>query len=142
MGTVRVIFSRRSNVGSLILRTFLWSAWSHCGIVDGDEVIEAAMFRGVKPRSLAEFKANASKWEIVEIPTDYPAGVIAWVRGQIGADYDWPGAFGIPARRDWQLPGAWFCSELVAAAFAAAGTALFRVEVWRITPRDIYIRNY
>jgi hypothetical protein len=53
-----------------------------------------------------------------------------------------PGVLGIAFRRAWQSTAAWFCSELVAWAFQSAGTSLFRTEVWRITPRDLYIRTY
>ena len=40
--TIRIVFSRRRHIGTVILRGFLWSKWSHCAIIDGDEVIEAA----------------------------------------------------------------------------------------------------
>lgn len=142
MGAVRVIFSRRHHIGSLALRTFLWSAWSHCGIVAGDDVIEAVMGEGVVITPLAEFQKRASKWAIIKIPAADPAGVIEWARKQKGTRYDLSGVLGIAMRRAWQDSAAWFCSELVAAAFHAAGTPLFRTDAWRITPRDLYIRTY
>jgi uncharacterized protein YycO len=142
MGTVRVIFSRRHHIGSLALRTFMWSAWSHCGIIAGDEVIEAVMGKGVVITPLAEFQNHASKWAVIKIPAADPAAVIEWARNQEGKRYDIPGVLGIALRRAWQDADAWFCSELVAAAFHAAGTALFRTDAWRITPRDLYIRTY
>lgn len=142
MSAVRVIFSRRHNVGSLMLRTFLWSAWSHCALIDGDEVIEAVTFHGVRVRSLWEFVADASAFEVIEVPCADPAAVIAAARSQLGKPYDWIGALGIAFRRRWDQASGWFCSELVAWAFAKAGTPLFRVDAWRITPRDLYIRTY
>lgn len=142
MGTVRVIFSRRHNVGSLALRFCMWSAWSHVAIIDGDEVIEAAAFHGVRARSLAEFKAEASHWEIIEVPVVDAAAVIAAARSQIGRRYDWLGVAGLGLHRRWQDAVAWFCSELVAWAFHAGGTPLFRTDAWRITPRDLFIRTY
>ena len=142
MGTVRVIFSRRHHIGSLALRTFLWSAWSHCGIIAGDQVIEAVFGKGVVITPLAEFQKQASKWTIVKIPATDPAAVIEWAKKQEGQPYDTSGVLGIAMRRAWQDSAAWFCSELVAAAFHAAGTPLFRTDAWRITPRDLYIRTY
>jgi uncharacterized protein YycO len=142
MGFVRVIFSRRSNPGSLLIRTVLWSAWSHCGIVDGDQVIEAAMFHGVRERSLDDFKKDASKWEIIEIPVRDSSAIIAAARSRIGEPYDWLGVLALLVHIDLQRPMMDFCSKLVAWAFATAGEPLFRVEVWRITPRDLYIRYY
>lgn len=142
MGTVRVIFSRRHHIGSLLLRTFMWSAWSHCGIIAGDEVIEAVAGKGVVITPLAEFQKHASKWTIVKIPAADPAAVIEWARKQKDKPYDFSGVLGIAMHRSWQKADAWFCSELVASAFHAAGTALFRTDAWRITPRDLYIRMY
>jgi hypothetical protein len=142
MKTVRVIFSRRRNIGSVLLRTYLWSAWSHCGIIDGDEVVEAVMSKGVSTRTLDEFKAAASAWEIVEIPAADPAAVIAAARGRIGNGYDWLGVLALLLRIDIQRTVLDFCSELIAWSFKAGGTPLFRIEACRITPRDLYIRAY
>lgn len=142
MGAVKVIFSRRANLGSLALRTFLWDAWSHCGIIDGDEVIEAVMFRGVSTRSVKEFKQAASKWEVIEIPASDPDAVIRAARSRIGHPYDWFGILALLLRIDLQRDAMDFCSELVTWAFKTGGTPLFRTDAWRITPRDLYIRSY
>ena len=142
MGTVRVIFSRRAQLGSLAIRTAFWSDWSHVGIIDGDEVIEALMFKGTSTRSLAKFQAAASKWEIIEIPADDPAAVIAAARRRIGDRYDWWGALALVLHIRLQRDIDGFCSELVAEAFREGGTPLFRVDAWRISPRDLYIRTY
>ena len=136
--SVQVVFTRSHAIGSLLLRTALWSPWSHCAIVDGEEVIEAAAFGGVRVRPLADMLADATKMAFVTLPGDTQA-VIAAARSQIGKPYDWAGVLGFGFRRRWQDDDAWFCSELVAWAFAEAGTPLFRTEHWRITPRDLYI---
>ena len=136
--SVQIIFTRSHAIGSLLLRTALWSPWSHCAIVDGEEVIEAAAFGGVRARPLADMLADATKMAFVTLPGDEHA-VIAAARSQIGKPYDWAGVLGFGFRRRWQDDDAWFCSELVAWAFAEAGTPLFREHAWRITPRDIYI---
>ena len=109
-----------------------------CAIIDGDEVIEAAAFHGVRARPLEDMLNKASKFAILTLPGD-EAAVVAAARSQIGKPYDWQGVAGIGFRRRWQDEDAWFCSELVAWAFAEAGTPMFREHAWRITPRDIYI---
>lgn len=136
--TVQVVFTRSHAIGSLLLRTALWSPWSHCAIVDGEEVIEAAAFGGVRARPLSDMLAQATKAAMIVLPGD-PEKVIAAARSQIGKPYDWSGVLGFGFRRRWQDDDAWFCSELVAWAFAKAGSPLFREHAWRITPRDIYI---
>lgn len=136
--SVQVLFTRSHALGSVLLRTALWSPWSHCALVDGDTVIEAAAFDGVRASPLADLLAHATKAAMIVLPGE-PEKVIAAARSQIGKPYDWAGVLGFGFRRRWQDDDAWFCSELVAWAFAEAGTPLFREHAWRITPRDIYI---
>lgn len=136
--TVQVVFSRNHTPGSILLRGFLWSPWSHCALVDGDTVIEAAAFHGVRERPLRDFMADATKAAMLELPGDAGA-IIAAARSQIGKPYDWQGVAGIGFRRRWQDDDAWFCSELVAWAFEVGGHPLFRSKPWRVTPRDLYL---
>ena len=136
---IRVIFTRRHHIGSIVLRAFLWSKWSHCALIDGDEVIEAAAPDGVRVRPLADLMAESSLYSIIAFPCRDPAAVIAVARAQVGAPYDWGGVVGIGFRRRWQDDDAWFCSELIAYAFARAGSPLVRTDDWRVTPRDLYI---
>lgn len=137
--TLRVVFSRRHHIGTIILRGFLWSKWSHCAIIDGAEVIEAAAPDGVRARPLSALVNESSKFEIIDFPARDPQAIIDFARAQIGTPYDWSGVFGIGFRRRWQTDDAWFCSELIAAAFDQAGERLFRTDAWRITPRDLYL---
>ena len=137
--SVRIVFIRHRNISSLLLRTFQWSAWSHVAIVDGDEVIEATAWHGVSVRSLSDLLADSSHHEFIDVPSANPKAVIAAARSQIGKPYDWFGVVGFVFRRKWENSSRWFCSKLVAGAFDLAGEPLFRVKVWRITPRDLYI---
>ena len=133
-----VVFTRRRNIGSLLLRTFLWSEWSHCGILYAGKVVEAAAFKGVRVRPLEEFLADVSKYEVVEFPGASEA-IYKAALTQLGKAYDWMGCLGFVARRRWQDTDKWFCSELIAWAFEKAGLPLFRTDYWRITPRDLFI---
>jgi uncharacterized protein YycO len=138
-GYVLLLFCRRRRLGSVLLRAALWSAWSHCALVDGDHAIEAAAGVGVRRRSLQALLQEASEFAFVRVPCADPAAVIAAATTQLGKRYDWLGLLGIGLRRRWQRDDAWFCSELVAWAFEAAGHPLVRVRAWRITPRDLYL---
>lgn len=137
--TVRFVFTRRRAIGSLLLRTVMWSAWSHCALIDDDHVIEAAFGHGVRRRPLDELLDEASEFEIVEIPVGSPTAVLAAARTQIGKPYDWRGVLGIAARRRWQDTDSWFCSEFIAWACARGGTPLVRVDAWRIRPDHLYV---
>jgi hypothetical protein len=137
---VRVIFARRHHLGSALLRTALWSPWSHVGIISNGYVIHAAAGQKVAPMPLDEFKAHASEWAIVEFPAD-PLALLA-AHDQIGTPYDMQGVIGLGLHRRWQDADAWFCSELVAYALEKGGLKLFRADAWRITPQHLWMLNY
>jgi uncharacterized protein YycO len=124
------------------MRAVMWSDWSHCAIIDGNNVIEAAMIYGVRERPLADLLMDASKWSFIDIPADDSDAIIAAARSRIGRAYDWMGALALLLHIDLHREQFDFCSELVAWSFKQGGTPLFRTDAWRIMPRDIYIRNY
>lgn len=136
----RVIFSRRHHPGSVLLRTALWSPWSHCGIIVGDSVIEARADGGVVRTPLHEFQAHASRWAIVQFPANDNAGYAACA--EVGKPYDFAGVAGIGLHRRWSDADKWFCSELVAYALKRGGLALFREDENRITPQHLWMLNY
>lgn len=139
MSEIAIVFCRRHHIGSALLRVALWSSWSHCALIDGIDVIEATAFNGVRRRPLAKLLWESSEFTIVRIPTQDPDAVLRAAASQIGRRYDWLGLLGIGLRRKWQSDSAWFCSELIAWAFEAAGQPLVRLRAWRITPRDLYL---
>jgi hypothetical protein len=138
---IRVMFSRRALPVSLLIRGVTWSSWSHVEILDGDELIGAEMLTGVSVTKLADRLKQFSRAAIVEFPCADPAAVIAAARSEIGRGYDYLGLLGIVThQRDWQSRDSWFCSELVAWAFAAGGSPLFRSElVHRVTPQHLWM---
>lgn len=139
---VNVIFSRRHHLGSVLLRTGMWSPWSHCGVIEGDTVIQAAAGVGVVRTPLAEFKRIASRWAVVEFPASETFTAMA-AASQIGKPYDLLGAVGVAVHRNWDSDDKWFCSELVAYALQEAGLPLFREGgLFRVTPQHLWMLNY
>lgn len=137
----RVIFSRRHHPGSVLLRTAMWSPWSHCGIMDADRVIEASAGGGVVDTPLRDFIGHASQWAMVDFPAN-DNHVLRAARAELGKPYDWQGVAGIGLHRTWNKPDAWFCSELVAYALEKGGLKLFRGDAKRITPMHLWMLNY
>ena len=81
MGTVRLVFTRSHHPGSVLLRAFLWSQWSHCAIVDGGQIIEAAADGGVRVRPLIELTRASSRHVFVAMPARKwvsPTTGLAW----------------------------------------------------------------
>ena len=125
---------------SWAIRAASWSRWSHVAVVDGDTVIEAITFHGVVRTPLAQRQKQDPRWSISALPCTDPAAVITAAASQVGKPYDYTGVLGIGLHRNWQQGDRWFCSELVAWAFAAGGSPLFRTHAThRVTPQDLWM---
>lgn len=137
---IRVIYTRRHSLASLAIRAAAWGGpWSHCGVVDGGEVIECLSLLGVSVTLLDEVQRHSSAYRMVEIPCPDPAAGIAWARSTVGLPYDFSGVLGIPFRqRDWQAPGRWYCSEHVEMTLMKAGAMRFRQGMPGISPTQSY----
>lgn len=136
---MRVLFCTSKLPGAVLIRAVTWSQWSHVALVDGNEVIEAT-WPAVRVAPLAEVIAKHSDHVIVDLPCHAKAEVIKAGRSQVGKPYDLTALFGLLMHRDWQELDRWFCSELVAWAFAQGGSPLFRPEAThRITPQHLWM---
>lgn len=133
MKTVNVIYGRNNLPFSWLIRAFTWSRWSHCGIVDGDNVIEATAKHGVKVTPIAEFKRRYRSFAIAELPCR-EQDPISVARQQIGKKYDWSAVFSLVLRTGWNSDDKWFCSELIAHCIG-----LFRSDrTGRVTPEELW----
>ncbi|PJK01444.1 hypothetical protein CO615_03975 [Lysobacteraceae bacterium NML75-0749] len=140
MSHVTLIFTRSGKIGSRLLRLILGSRWSHCGIVTPDGTVIEAQMRGVIERPLADMLAESKRHEYVNVPCPVADAVIAAARSQLGKRYDWLGLLGYGLRSSRvQDAERWFCSELVAWAFAYSGYPLMRSSAWRISPPMLYL---
>lgn len=142
MSTIPVLFTRRRNLGAVVLRAFQWSPWSHVALVNGPEVIEATATHGVRKASLSDALKGVSAYEYVRLPCLDRNLAYAAAESQIGKGYDWGMILGHPLRQDWDNMDRWVCSELVAWAIREAGTELFRVKPHRVTPQDLYLPRW
>lgn len=141
MSTIRLLFcTNPRNPLSWAIRAGCWSKWSHVGIIDGEDVIEAVALKGVVRTKLADRQANDPRWQIVELPCSDPQAVIAAASSQIGKPYDYTAVLGLGLHRVWKDADSWFCSELVAWAFDYASLPLFRAEtLHRVTPQHLWM---
>lgn len=140
---MNVIFSTGPHLGSFLLRTVLFSEWSHCGIVmeDGKTVIEASSKYGVVETPIEKF-TRYGKWAIQTIPVPDEAAAYASARAELGKGYDWIGLLGLAITRRLQDDDNWFCSELVQHVKESGGVADLRYDKWRVTPRDLWNLPY
>jgi len=141
MGVVRVLFTRRRAIGSLLIRGVTWSAFSHVEIVIGDHVIGANIPHGVSLTPIKERLAVSSYAALVDLPCADPVRVQQVAIDQLGKGYDYLGLLGILVHSDaLQTPDKFFCSEFVAWSFREAGYPLLRPElIGRGTPQNLWM---
>ena len=138
--TITLAFCRSKGWQSALIRAATWSPWSHVALVYGDQVVDAQAPKGVRCISLAGLQEESSRIDLVRFPCVDPEMVIAAALGQVGKPYDWGAVLGIGIHRNWAESDKWFCSELVAWAFARAGQPLFRPDsISRITPQHLWM---
>lgn len=138
---IELLFSTSRNPLSALIRLAIWSRWSHVAlVVDGGFVVEADAREGVRLAPFSGTLARCRDAALVGLACSNPRGVIAAAKSQIGKPFDYRGAFGLGLHRNWQDDQRWFCSELIAWSFDAAGDRLFRSEAMhRVTPQHLWM---
>ena len=129
MQSLPVVFSRSNKPFCWLIRLGTLSSWSHCGIIDGDYVIDATLASGVRRIPFSEWKTHYTKYEIVKFPVKNTKESIAFARNQIGKKYDPLGIISLVIHRNIEDRNKYFCSELVAA------TVGIKYKPWRLSPQ-------
>lgn len=127
---------------SRVIRFVTWSAYSHASWIspNGDYEVES-WIHGVQwepglgsnhtPGTVVDL------FQVRDITVEQDDHVEAFLRDQVGKDYDWTGLFNFITRKP-QTPeqqDKWFCSELIFAAHASAGIRLLRdIAYWKVSP--------
>lgn len=132
---------RGKSAVSRIIRFFNWSPYSHVAWIDDSNfsVIEAWHKGGVthvKTPSCNHTPGTAL--DLFIVPQEEPhhtAMIREFLLSQVGKKYDFAGILGFIFRvTRLQRKQKWFCSELVAEAYATAGLPLLRLPSFKIYP--------
>ena len=132
---------------SLISRFIQWFTWGDYGHVEhvlrDGSVISAEFWSGVTHYPVGHPVPKGSQDFTVELTDDQCDRLESFLRAQVGKGYDWSALLGFVARSDWQARSRWFCSELEAAAYQAAGKPLLRTDVsYRVSPSMLSLSPY
>ncbi len=128
---------------SRAIRWVNWSEYSHAALITSRfTVIEAWAGGGMKgqvrevPCLLAQHndQTPVDVFAIPDLTPDQAVAVEAFCRSKVGCRYDWKGVFRFVSRRDPVEDQVWFCSELVAAGFIAAGWPLLELSAQKTFP--------
>jgi uncharacterized protein YycO len=126
---------------SRIIQAFNWSCYSHIAWVDEQDgsVIEAWHRGGVSkaPNMSTNHTPGTSvvMFDVIDETPRHTPLIREFLQAQVGKQYDFAGILGFLIRsRRLQHDGKWFCSELVAAAYANAGIPLLNLPAFKIYP--------
>lgn len=142
---IRIRFVDGTDAVAAGIRAAEYGFWAiHTEAVMPDGTLLGAHYKGgVQARPAAYDVGLYTKDLIVELPADEAMTdrFHAFMRAQLGKPYDVEAIAAFVARRNWERPDAWFCSELVAAALVACGWFTYRLatEFNHITPRDLLL---
>jgi uncharacterized protein YycO len=132
---------RGKSVVSRIIRAINWSQYSHVAWVDDIDgtVIEAWHIGGVAhvktPSSNHTPGTAVDLFIVLDEEPHHTAMIREFLMAQVGKKYDFAGILGFIFRATHlQRKQKWFCSELVAEAYATAGLPLLRIPSHKIYP--------
>lgn len=129
----QIVYTRDASLTSRLIRKFTWGDHSHVALVHKGVAYEARISQGVTKRPVEELFEQYETYAIYEM--DASIRVLDFIKRQVGRPYDYAGIAGVVLREDTQNALRWFCSELIAAAFASDGRPLLRTRRFgRLTP--------
>ena len=137
---MEIHFLKSHTVSGWLIRIFTFSQWNHVAIEIDGQVYEARGITGVTRRSAKVYLKEWAESATVNVKVPSPSSAVTFLEAQLGKGYDYGGIIALPFRKSWHGRSKWFCSELVAAALLAAGLPKMRVDAYRVTPRDLWIR--
>jgi uncharacterized protein YycO len=143
---IQIRFIRSDSFIARAIHTITWGAggdWSHVEFITPDGYLGSQAPDGVKLRPF-DYCTFAEELKVsVNVPDDVGGKVIAFANEQLGKPYDYKSILGFIIKRDWTDDEAWFCSELVAAAFLNAGFPLLRTEECnQVSPSTLSLSPY
>lgn len=137
---------------SLIARCIKWqtrSKFSHASVLavtplwTADIVLESVEGIGVREVPASHYKAQRADgtiavYRVLDISPEQERQVIAFMRRELGKNYDWAAVLKFISRRRHRPDDRWFCSELVFEAFKSAGVALLHnIEGYQVSPGSL-----
>ena len=139
LDNIKIYFVTDNQIGSILLRYWMWSPYSHCAIGYKDKVISATFYHGVILEDLDVFLSRYKAKNIKVCRVDNLDVQKAWQFGleQVGKPYDLKSIIGFLIKRSWVDTNAWQCSELATAMIFNGGVTLIRKEAYRVTPADL-----
>lgn len=120
-----ILLFRGRGLISTAIRWQTRSQYSHAALLfpGGKSLVEAWQFHGVQERDISDWQ-GIDRFAVPSATADQWRTVLEFAQQQVGKSYDYRGVFRFLSRTPASTDDAWFCSELVFAAFEHAGIKL------------------
>lgn len=141
---LRFVTSGKSAISRMI-QFAQYGFWaSHVeAVMPGGTYLGAHVEDGVRDRPRDYDRNVFTQEQFVTLPADEKMTdrFHEFLTQQIGKPYDTTAIMAFAARRNWEEPDSWFCSELQAAALLNCGwfASPLATELNHITPRDLFL---
>lgn len=141
---VKMYIINNSSIFSSIVKLFTFSRWSHVVIsFDENTYIDSIFIDGVRLYNKKFFLDNYKKYQEISVLLSEYETAREFALNQVSKKYDWKAIIGyIFYRRKWQDESKWFCSELAATILERGGRKIFRADLSRITPYQLWSLEY
>ena len=119
--------------------------FSHSITIIGERASEASMTHGCRAGTVDQLMKGIVVYRDMQVVVPDIDAARAFAEAQVGKDYDFAGAVGIPLTysEDWTDDSKWWCSDLTFAIVLAGGLRLFDPAVMkRVRPIDLHMPDY
>lgn len=136
---MKVLLFRGRGLISALIRWQTRSRWSHAAILDPGtmQMYEAWQGGGVRMKWWPNV-TDRKDIEVFDVPVtnEQRVAMCIFLRAQLGKRYDYLSVIRFVTRHRSKDDSKWFCSEMVYAAFQAAGINLLAPDVmaWEVSP--------
>jgi uncharacterized protein YycO len=132
MEQVKVVFGSNWKPASIFIKLFTWSRWCHCGIVDGEYIIDTTLASGCRRILISEWVKHYDVYQVMDLPVKSKEGCLELARSYVGSAYDWLGILSYVLYKDFEDKNKFFCSELLAHCVG------MKYKPWSISPAWLY----
>ena len=127
-----VVFGSNWKPASILIKLFTLSRWCHCGVVDGEHIIDTTLTSGCRRIPISEWVLHYNTYEVMSLPTKSREAYLEKARSYVGTKYDWRGVASYIFYKDIDEKDKFFCSELVADCVG------IDYKPWSINPSWLY----
>jgi hypothetical protein len=134
---MKIVFNYSGGFYAYLIRFFTKGLYTHCGIVIGDDLYQAQIFKGVYKKQW-----HPETWDVVyiDVSDKKTEKVKKFLEGELQSGYDWLGVLHFVFK--WLKPSRkrWFCSELCAKALVEAGILNKKEKLIYFSPESLFRR--